>query len=99
MTTNELTKAVILYLTAHGHMVMRVNNSGAKGRVNVVSKGCPDLVGCTKTGRALFIEIKNKQTKDKLSDYQKEVKRNVELRDGLYIVVTELKDIEEARIR
>lgn len=98
MTTNELTKNVIKYLNLNGHFVSRVNNSGSRGRQHVISKGFPDIAGCSKSGKALFIEIKNAKTKDKLSEAQKEFQHNVNIRDGIYLIVSKFEDIEKAKI-
>ena len=94
MTANELTKAVLKYCALKGHYVFRVNNiPGTKYRANTLTKGVADILGCTKQGLALAIEIKI--GKDRQSDYQKEFEEHYKKRGGIYIVATKLEDVTE----
>src|SRR5574343_307952 len=96
MKTNDLTKQIIQYCTLKGHYVVRVNNiPGTKYRANNVTKGTADLLGCTKDGKALAIEVKNKDTKDVQSDAQKEFEDHYKKRGGIYILATKLEDVTE----
>lgn len=107
MKTNDLTKQIIRYCTLKGHYVVRVNNiPGTKYRKNNVTKGLADLIGCTgrevkidgityPSGTALALEIKNKDTKDRQSDYQREFEEHYKKRKGIYILATKLEDVTE----
>lgn len=107
MKTNDLTKQILEYCKLKGHYVVRVNNiPGTKYRANNVTKGVSDLMGCTgreakingvtyPVGTALAIEIKNKDTKDKQSDAQKEFEAHYKKRNGIYILATKLEDVAE----
>jgi hypothetical protein len=55
---NELTKAVIDFLTLNKCFVWRQNNLTAPGRRFTGLKGVPDIIGLSGKGRPLAIEIK-----------------------------------------
>ena len=94
MKTSELTKQIINYCTIKGHYAVRVNNiPSTKYRAGNVTKGVADIMGCTKDGKALAIEIKNKDTKDRQSEYQKEFEAHYKSRGGIYIIATTLDDV------
>lgn len=96
MKTNDLTKQVLEYCLKSGHHVVRINNiPGKKYRKNNVTKGTPDILGCTKSGQALAIEIKNKDTHDTQSIYQQEFEDHYKKRGGIYILATKLEDVTE----
>ncbi len=91
MTASELTKQIIKYLTLNGHFVVRINNiPGTKYRAGTLTKGVPDIMGCTKTGKALGIEVK---TTDKQSEYQKTFEEHYKSRGGIYILAHSLDDV------
>ena len=91
MTASELTKQIIKYCTLQGHFVCRINNiPGTKYRANTLTKGVPDIMGCTKTGKALGIEIK---TTDKQSEFQAEFENHYKKRGGIYILARKLEDV------
>jgi hypothetical protein len=94
MTANELTKSILEYCRLKGHYVFRVNNiPGTKYRANTLTKGIADILGCTKQGLALAIEVKI--GKDRQSEYQKEFEEHYKKRGGIYIVATKLEDVTE----
>ena len=94
MSASNLTKAVIQYCTLNGHYVVRINNiPGRKYRTNTLTKGVPDIMGCTKAGKALGIEIK---TTDQQSEYQKEFEDHYKKRGGIYILARKLEDVKDA---
>lgn len=96
MKTNDLTKQILEHCKLKGHYVVRVNNiPGTKYRANNVTKGTADILGCTKDGKALAIEVKNKDTNDKQSDAQKEFEEHYKKRGGIYILATKLEDVTE----
>jgi len=96
MTANKLTKEIIQYCALQGHFVCRVNNIPAtKHRANTLTRGIPDIMGCTKTGKALGIEIK---TTDKQSEFQKEFENHYLKRGGIYILAHSLNDVIERGI-
>ena len=95
--TNELTKAVIKYLNAAGHFVWRQNNIGVWDaekkiyRSGITKKGVADIIGVSRTGKALAIEIKT--GKDKLSIEQIEFGEQWQKRGGYYIEIKELNEV------
>lgn len=92
-TTNGLTQEVVRILNHRGNFVDRTNNVPVRKRKNTVMiKGKPDIVGTSKLGYSLNVEIKNEKTKDKQSDEQKEFQVNVIKRGGIYIIVKSIED-------
>lgn len=69
MTTLELTKWSIDYLTKRGWRVWR-NNTGRRGTVSYGKKGSGDIVGYKPDGKFATIEIKNPETKDQPTEDQ-----------------------------
>lgn len=90
---------ILGYLQSKGYFVWR-NNTGKitqeyKGKVRQFSmglKGSADIIGMTKTGQFLAIEVKTPKTKQNLNqiEFEREVKKN----NGLYYV---LRSVEEAQ--
>ena len=68
ITANELTKWAKDTLTKRGYFVVRINNTPVKGRKGIITKGVPDLLGCTKHGVLAGVEVK--KIGDKLSQDQ-----------------------------
>ena len=94
MKANELTKQILEYCRLQGHYVFRVNNiPGTKYRANTLTKGVADILGCTKKGVALAIEIKIGD--DRQSEAQKESEAHYKKRGGIYIVAKKLEDVTE----
>jgi Holliday junction resolvase len=91
MTANKLTKQIIEYLTLQGHYVFRQNNIPTKRRSNTTHKGVADIMGCTKKGIALAVEVKI--DKDKQSSYQIEFEKQYKKRGGIYIIAKTLEDV------
>ncbi len=90
----EITKEIIKYLTLQGHFVVRINNiPGTHYRAGNVTKGVPDIMGCTKSGKALGIEVK---TTDKQSEFQKEFEGHYQKREAVYILAHSLNDVIKA---
>ena len=91
--SSELTKQIIKYCLLQGHYVVRINNiPGTKFRANTLTRGVADILGCTKDGKALAIEIK---TTDSQSAYQKEFEKHYKSRGGVYILAKRLEDVTE----
>jgi hypothetical protein len=93
MTANELTQSVIGYCNKAGHFVFRQNNIPTRRRANTTHKGVADVMGCTKKGTALAIEIK--VGRDQQSEDQKIFQENFEKRNGIYILARKLEDVTE----
>jgi hypothetical protein len=92
--SNNLTKNIIKYCALQGHYVVRINNiPGTKFRKNTLTRGVADIMGCTKEGIALAIEVKI--GKDKQSEFQKTFENHYKNRGGVYILANELKDVTE----
>ena len=97
MSANELTKQILQYLILSGHYACRINNiPGTKYRKGNVTKGVADILGVTKDGRALAIEIKF--DKDRQSDAQKIFEEHYKSRKGIYIIARKLEDVTEVII-
>lgn len=102
-TTNNITLGIINFLNSKGHFAFRVNTTGIYDPVNRIfrkpmkeSKGCPDILCClrfdggyeeTTHGQFLGIEIKNKLTKDRMSNNQKEFHKKLESSNGQILIV------------
>lgn len=91
MTANELTKQILEYCRLQGHYIFRVNNIPTGRNRKSQTRGIADLVGCTKKGIALAIEVKIDS--DKQSEYQKEFEAHYTKRGGIYIVAKKLEDV------
>lgn len=90
MTANKITKQILQYLTLQGHYVFRVNNIPAGRRSNTIHKGIPDIMGVSKNGNALAIEIK---TTDKQSIDQMNFETKWIANKGIYILAHDLDDV------
>ena len=93
MSASILTKQILAYCISQGHYVVRINNiPGTKQRANTLTKGVPDIMGCTKKGIALGIEVK---TTDMQSSFQKEFENHYKKRGAIYILARKLQDVTE----
>ena len=91
MSANKLNKEIITWCNLNSHFVVRINNiPGTKHRAGTVTKGVPDIMGCTNKGRALAIETK---TTDKQSIHQKLFEENFKRQGGIYILAKSLDDV------
>lgn len=95
MTTNELTNNIIRILQLNRIYCWRNNNSGAMGRRGIIKKGVADIIGIMPNGIHIEIEIKNKETKDKMSQEQREHKENIINSKGIYIIANSVDDFIE----
>jgi len=102
MTASALTKAIIEYCNKSGHYVYRANNVPTKQRVNTLTKGVADILGCTgrklwfkgilyESGTALAIEVKIGRDKQSLT--QKDFESHYRKRGGIYIIAHKLEDV------
>lgn len=97
-TANKLTKCIVDYITFCGGFASRVSTTGQyrndikKWIPGTVKKGMPDVTGTLK-GRSLFIEVKI--GRDKMSEDQKKVKRQIENSGGLYFIAKNFTDFKE----
>jgi hypothetical protein len=99
--TNQLTQAVLRYLTLNGHFVFRNNNAPVYDPTRQVYRknsnglnGVPDIMGCTKLGRALGIEVKSRY--DAQSDAQKRFEEKFKKRGAIYILCRSVDDVINA---
>ena len=94
MSANKLTKQILQYLNTAGHYAVRINNiPGTKYRKGNVTRGVADIMGCTKGGKALAVEIKF--GKDRQSEFQKEFEEHYKKRGGIYIIAQKIEDVTE----
>lgn len=71
VSEHELMNWCISYLSLKGHYVQRINSGQVfiddvrrgKRTIKLAERGTPDICGHTKTGRALYIEVKVKPNK------------------------------------
>lgn len=86
-TANGLTQAIVKYLNLKGHFASRTSSAGRyiesqkKWIPGTTRKGYPDITS-TINGRAVFIEVK--VGRDKMSDVQHRVRKEIEASGGLY---------------
>ena len=93
MSANKLTKDAIKYLLLRGHYVVRINNAPTQRRRGTVHKGTADIMGCTKEGYALAVEIK---TTDSQSEFQEDFESQYKKRKGIYIICRSIDDLIDA---
>lgn len=95
-TTNDLTRAIIDYITLQGGYAVRINTQGqydqatGKWRKGMTRRGTADIHACWK-GKHYSIEIKT--GKDRLSPEQIETQKDVHRAGGIYIVAGCLDDV------
>ena len=91
-STNAVTQTIVNYLNNFRYcFVWRQNNIPAKGRRNTTLLGVPDICGFTRTGQALYIEIKTGN--DRMSEGQKKFRDECCKRGAIYIVAKDLDDV------
>ena len=96
-TTNGLTNAVYDWLKYSGHYVNRINSQGQmrkiKGKLQYThgtsNLGTPDLDAII-NGKPVKIEIKCRQTGDRLRKEQIQEKDRIEASGGIYIVIGDM---------
>lgn len=88
-SANELTNAVICYINLIGGWATKISVEGryiekiGKRVTSSVKKGTADIHACLK-GKHLSIEVK--YGKDRQSDHQKEVERDIKAAEGYYYI-------------
>lgn len=98
--TNTLTKAIINYLLLRGHYAVRNNNNGVYDpikkifRRNSVTPGMPDIVGFTKDGQYIGVEVKT--GRDVQSEFQKRFQAECEQRGAIYILARSVDNVIDA---
>lgn len=88
-TEKQLQSAILDYLTMRHFLVWR-NNSGTvmtdtNRRIKLGKAGSPDIVGMTKSGQWLGIEVKGEKGRQR--DSQKEFELEVKQNKGVYLLV------------
>lgn len=97
---NSLAKYAILRLNNEGHYVWRNNTVGVfdprtkSYRANVTHRGVADVIGMTRNGIHLELEIKI--GRDKQNEYQVGHQEAIEQHGGLYFLVKTEQDVEVA---
>lgn len=94
MTESQIQKQIMAYLKAAGIYHWR-NNTGRRGGVSYGLAGSPDIMGMTKSGRFLGIEVKDATGTQKPA--QIEFQQNCEATGGLYILARSLDDVIACR--
>lgn len=92
MNANELAVYTIKALNLAGHYVWRQNNRPIKGRTFTGKKGLTDVIGISKNGKMLCIEIK--VGKDKLRKEQIEFHSQIVKHGGVAVVVSTASDVD-----
>ena len=86
-TANSLTRCINEYLRLSGAFSSRVNNGGVfdpktrQFKPGTSRRGLPDIIS-TYLGKSLFIEVK--VGRDRMSEYQKQVKEDQEASGGIW---------------
>jgi hypothetical protein len=89
-TANELTAAVIRFLSLHGHYCSRIQSQGQyQPKLGIftrsqVKRGIGDVLAVI-NGKSIMLEIKVKR--DQQSTYQKQTQIEVEQSGGTYLIV------------
>lgn len=95
-TTNDLTQAILKYITLIGGYAVRIqvqgqwNESIQKWTKSNTRKGTADIHACI-NGKHYSIEIKT--GKDKMSDDQIKTKNDVIKAGGIYLIASKLDDL------
>ena len=102
--TNLLTQLVLFWLRSDGHYCFRQNSQGTarkmkEGQIKFVpgskyAKGQADIQAII-GGRAIYIEIKAKATKDRLTEHQRRFRDMVTKAGAHYWIVTMMEDLLE----
>lgn len=88
---SKITKKVLEYCHKVGHYVVPIANSPYAGRRNTRKKGIPDLLGITRVGNPLALEVKSES--DKQRPEQKEFQEEWTRRGGIYLIVNSVDDL------
>lgn len=91
----DIRDCVYEYLTKRGYFVWRDRQASHRAK-NIFNEnlGCPDILGMTKQGRFMGIEIKKKN--GTLSIQQHNFLEKIKENGGIALVVTELDDLRKA---
>jgi hypothetical protein len=89
--TNRITTQALAILTALGCHVWRQNNVSVRGRRFVGLKGVPDIVGMTRSGTFIGVEVKGPG--DKQSEWQVRFSYRCTDRGAIYICASHSDDI------
>jgi hypothetical protein len=96
----QIQKACLEYLNYKGHFVWKQNNTGIlkpDGKyIPSGLKGVSDILGISKDGKFLAIEIKSE--KGILSNYQEIFLKEIKNRGGIALVARSIKDLELANL-
>jgi hypothetical protein len=96
-TTNNITKGIINYINARKDcFAFRVNNAGVYDEAKKVYRksdrsGIADIIACL-WGEFVAIEVKNKTTRDRMSEAQKGFEAAVTDAGGWYFIVTDYEE-------
>lgn len=97
-TTNGITSAICEYVKYVGGFANRINTVGRKIKTKAdkeiyipgtTKRGTPDI-DVVFSGLAIKVEVKNRNTKDKVSDRQNEVRKQLEQAGAIYFVADSL---------
>lgn len=101
MKEKYIQRRIIDYLTLRGYFIWR-NNTGAvrykppRGRARFVRYGLPgssDIIGVTKDGRFLAIEVKTPETVKNVSPAQKKFIARIRENGGVAFVASSIEDV------
>jgi hypothetical protein len=90
---SDIRKKLIEYCKAKNHFVFPVANRPQGKRANTRFKGIPDLLGISANGKALAIEIKSEN--DRQRPEQKDFEENFKRRGGIYLIAGCVNDLIE----
>ena len=93
MTTGDLTTYTVDALAMFG-VTLRRNNCGFVRGKQYGIKGWPDLLGYDRTGRMWGVEIKNRDTKDRMREHQEKAMARMAAAGCKVAVVTCMGDVD-----
>ena len=99
ISESAVLRACLDYLRLRGHFVFRVNGGafetkrGGFVRCTDIS-GVADIIGVTRGGKALAVEVKSE--KGKQSPAQKIFETNLTACGGVYVLARSVEDLQEA---
>jgi Holliday junction resolvase len=96
LTSGNITRGIINYLTVKGHLAFRIQSTGLwdpvkkQFRQSGSKKGVADII-CCYGGKFLAIEVKNEKTHDRIRPDQITFSRDVAAAGGIYIIARSYK--------
>lgn len=95
LNEHKICSAIIEHLNYHGCCVWRVNSGvikkeykGKSRMIRMARKGTSDILGLTKYGRFIALEVKKPETRRTVTRFQNEFLEKISMYGGIAAVVT-----------